>query len=71
MTPEQVEEMGEYAHIYMTKDGRISMAGLNEQNIQVRPHFYSYSTVADAAVLCREYVQVCQGRIEEQVVFVD
>jgi len=27
--------MGEYAHIYMTKDGRISMAGLNEHNIQV------------------------------------
>lgn len=27
--------MGEYAHIYMTRDGRISMAGLNEQNIQV------------------------------------
>lgn len=34
LTPEQVEEMGEYAHIYMTKDGRISMAGLNEHNIQ-------------------------------------
>jgi aspartate aminotransferase len=37
VTPDQVEEMGEYAHIYMTKDGRISMAGLNEHNIQVSP----------------------------------
>jgi hypothetical protein len=35
VNPEQVQEMGEYAHIYMTKDGRISMAGLNEHNIQV------------------------------------
>jgi len=34
LTPEQVEEMAEFAHIYMTKDGRISMAGLNEHNIQ-------------------------------------
>ena len=73
MTPDQVEEMGEYAHIYMTKDGRISMAGLNEHNIQVslsRSHALSLSRslaikskyVTDPPiVLCREHVQVCQG----------
>ena len=33
--PEQVDQMWEYAHIYLTRDGRISMAGLNEGNIQV------------------------------------
>lgn len=35
MTPEQVADLGEHAHVYMTKDGRISMAGLNESNVQV------------------------------------
>jgi aspartate/tyrosine/aromatic aminotransferase len=35
VTAEQVDELAEYAHVYMTKDGRISMAGLNEGNIQV------------------------------------
>lgn len=34
MTPEQVADLAEFAHVYMTKDGRISMAGLNESNIQ-------------------------------------
>ncbi|ORY28002.1 putative aspartate transaminase [Naematelia encephala] len=34
LTPEQVAELAESAHIYMTKDGRISMAGLNDGNIQ-------------------------------------
>lgn len=33
--PEQVDQLWEYAHIYLTRDGRISMAGLNEGNIQV------------------------------------
>jgi aspartate aminotransferase len=35
VTPEQVTEMAEHAHVYFTKDGRISMAGLNEHNLQV------------------------------------
>lgn len=35
VSPEQVAELGEKAHIYMTKDGRISMAGLNDSNVQV------------------------------------
>lgn len=35
MTAEQVADLAEHAHVYMTKDGRISMAGLNEHNIQV------------------------------------
>ncbi|KAK8850720.1 hypothetical protein IAR55_004640 [Kwoniella newhampshirensis] len=34
LTPEQVGDLAEHAHVYMTKDGRISMAGLNEHNIQ-------------------------------------
>lgn len=34
VTPEQVADLAEFAHVYMTKDGRISMAGLNESNIQ-------------------------------------
>ncbi|EJT48226.1 aspartate transaminase [Trichosporon asahii var. asahii CBS 8904] len=34
LTPEQVDAMAKYAHIYMTRDGRISMAGLNEHNIK-------------------------------------
>lgn len=71
MTPEQVEEMGEYAHIYMTKDGRISMAGLNEHNIQVSCLNPSKNSMKlTLLVLCREHVQVRQGRIEEQVVLV-
>ena len=35
VNPEQVADLAEHAHVYMTKDGRISMAGLNESNIQV------------------------------------
>ncbi len=35
MNPDQVADLAEHAHVYMTKDGRISMAGLNEHNIQV------------------------------------
>ncbi|GFZ51304.1 Transaminase A [Saitozyma sp. JCM 24511] len=34
MTADQVSDLAEYAHVYLTKDGRISMAGLNEGNIQ-------------------------------------
>ena len=34
--PEQVADLAEHAHVYMTKDGRISMAGLNEHNVHVR-----------------------------------
>jgi aspartate/tyrosine/aromatic aminotransferase len=30
MTPRQVENMTAKHHIYMTKDGRISLAGLNQ-----------------------------------------
>jgi hypothetical protein len=71
VTPEQVEEMGEYAHIYMTKDGRISMAGLNEHNIQVSCFTPRISRMKlTYLVLCREHVQMRQGRIEEQVVLV-
>ncbi|WWD20889.1 hypothetical protein CI109_105367 [Kwoniella shandongensis] len=34
LTAEQVGELAEHAHVYMTKDGRVSMAGLNEHNIR-------------------------------------
>jgi aspartate aminotransferase len=34
LTPEQVDDLAKYAHIYMTRDGRISMAGLNEHNVR-------------------------------------
>lgn len=33
VTPEQVDALAKYAHIYMTQDGRISMAGLTKHNI--------------------------------------
>lgn len=33
LTPEQVDALAEKAAIYLTRDGRISMAGLNEGNI--------------------------------------
>jgi aspartate aminotransferase len=32
---DQVEALAEKAHIYLTKDGRISMAALNEANVEV------------------------------------
>jgi len=34
LNPEQVQEMIEKQHIYMTGDGRISMAGLTTKNIR-------------------------------------
>lgn len=33
LTPSQTKALAEKAHIYMTADGRISMAGLNGGNI--------------------------------------
>lgn len=33
LKPEQTKTLAEKAHIYMTADGRISMAGLNGGNI--------------------------------------
>jgi aspartate aminotransferase, mitochondrial len=34
LTPEEVEEIKNKHHIYMTKDGRISISGLNTKNIE-------------------------------------
>jgi len=34
LTPEQVGKMRDEYHIYMTKDGRISMAGVNSSNVE-------------------------------------
>jgi len=35
LTPEQVDRLQKEHHIYMTKDGRMSISGLNEHNIPV------------------------------------
>lgn len=35
LKPEQVDALAQKAHIYMTRDGRISMAALNNKNIEV------------------------------------
>jgi aspartate aminotransferase len=34
LTPEQVDKLAEKAHVYLTRDGRISMAGLNSSNVE-------------------------------------
>jgi aspartate aminotransferase len=33
LNPQQTKALAEKAHVYMTSDGRISMAGLNQSNI--------------------------------------
>jgi len=38
ITPEQVDIMREKHHIYMTKDGRISMAGVTTKNVEYLAH---------------------------------
>ncbi len=43
LTPPQTKALAERAHIYMTADGRISMAGLNGKNID-----YFAETVSSA-----------------------
>ena len=35
LKPEQVDALAEKAHIYLTRDGRISMAALNNNNVEV------------------------------------
>jgi aspartate aminotransferase len=35
LKPEQVDALAEKAHVYLTRDGRISMAGLNSSNVEV------------------------------------
>jgi aspartate aminotransferase, mitochondrial len=34
LTEEQVGQLREKHHIYLTKDGRISMAGINSDNVE-------------------------------------
>jgi len=34
LSPEQVDELVKEHHVYLTKDGRISVAGVTSQNIQ-------------------------------------
>jgi aspartate aminotransferase len=33
LTPEQVEKMSKEHHVYLTKDGRISIAGISSRNV--------------------------------------
>lgn len=40
LSPEQVGQLAEKASIYLTKDGRISMAGLNDGNVEVSYHTF-------------------------------
>lgn len=40
LKPEQVDALAEKAHIYLTRDGRISMAALNETNVVVCPPLF-------------------------------
>jgi aspartate aminotransferase, mitochondrial len=44
LTPSQTQALAEKAHVYMTRDGRISMAGLNANNIEY------FAQSVDAAV---------------------
>jgi aspartate aminotransferase len=44
MKPEQCKALAEKAHVYLTMDGRISMAGLNGSNIEY------FAASVDAAV---------------------
>ena len=60
LKPEQVDALAEKAHIYLTRDGRISMAALNESNVEVSPSLVN-GKVADEIVLRRERFEGCQG----------
>jgi len=44
LKPEQTKALAEKAHIYMTSEGRISMAGLNSGNVEY------FAESVDAAV---------------------
>lgn len=44
LKPEQCKALADKAHVYMTMDGRISMAGLNGSNIEY------FAQSVDAAV---------------------
>jgi aspartate aminotransferase, mitochondrial len=34
LTPDQVQKLKEKHHVYLTKDGRISMAGVTTDNVE-------------------------------------
>jgi hypothetical protein len=59
---EQVDALAEKAHIYLTRDGRISMAALNESNVEVSSLHCGWCVKRLLmVVLCRERFQGCQG----------
>jgi aspartate aminotransferase len=66
VTTEQVAEMGEYAHIYMTKDGRISMAGLNEHNIQVSSQFLEHRNRTDMQYFAESMSKCAKGELKNK-----
>jgi aspartate/tyrosine/aromatic aminotransferase len=47
LKPEQVDTLAEKAHIYLTRDGRISMAALNESNVEVCFFILLLGAIAD------------------------
>ena len=65
MNSDQVADLAEHAHVYMTKDGRISMAGLNEHNIQVR----ILSTMRNGLIIgtLSTLPKACQRRLRENL----
>jgi aspartate aminotransferase len=57
LSPDQVAQLAEKASIYLTKDGRISMAGLNAGNVEVSTWSRVKATprmLMRITVLCRE-----------------
>jgi len=61
---EQVDALAQKAHIYLTRDGRISMAGLNESNVDVSLAVLhaAIRTLTDHLVLCGKCEQGCERR---------
>lgn len=47
LRPEQTKALAEKAHIYMTGDGRISMAGLNAHNLEYFAESTCYLPLVD------------------------
>jgi aspartate aminotransferase len=70
VSPEQVDELAEHAHVYMTRDGRISMAGLNENNLKVGwiSHQFAWNfrmfVIADHQYFAESMSKVVKGELK-------
>lgn len=62
LKPEQVDALAEKAHIYLTRDGRISMAALNESNVEV-----SLFTLYRLSQKCRADIQYFAESVSKAV----